>query len=391
MSIILLIAWSLVFWGALATILGLTTTATADRDPGTAAARRVPRCACRPRLTPSETAVHDSQTGAHGVVGHRRRRLHRIPRGAGVPRARASTSSSSTISRAATARSSPTACRSSTAPSSTRELLRRTFDEHDDHAGSCTSPASSTPASRCSGRCTPTSRTSPRPRCCSGRWSDAGVDAHRVLVERGRLRHAGHRSRDRGHAEESRSRPTASRSSSASGCCATRASRRACAHTSLRYFNVVGSGSSRPATTPARTTSSRSSSRRSLDGRTPRINGDDYATPDGTCVRDYIHVADLAHVARRGGAAARCRRADRAGLQPRQRRRRLGRRDHDHDGRGAPASTSSREIAPAPAGRPRPHRRLRRARPPAISTGGCATRSTRWCRAPGRAAAGRPR
>jgi UDP-glucose 4-epimerase len=34
-------------------------------------------------------------------------------------------------------------------------------------------------------------------------------------------------------------------------------------------------------------------------GRTPRINGDDYPTPDGTCVRDYIHVADLAvsHVA----------------------------------------------------------------------------------------------
>jgi UDP-glucose 4-epimerase len=24
------------------------------------------------------------------------------------------------------------------------------------------------------------------------------------------------------------------------------------------------------------------------------VNGDDYATPDGTCVRDYIHVCDLA-------------------------------------------------------------------------------------------------
>jgi len=36
-----------------------------------------------------------------------------------------------------------------------------------------------------------------------------------------------------------------------------------------------------------------------LEGRTPRINGDDYPTPDGTCVRDYVHVADLAvsHVA----------------------------------------------------------------------------------------------
>ena len=65
------------------------------------------------------------------------------------------------------------------------------------------------------------------------------------------------------------------------------------AHTSLRYFNVVGSGTSEvfdasphnlfPLVFDAL-----------LDGRTPRINGDDYPTPDGTCVRDYIHVADLA-------------------------------------------------------------------------------------------------
>jgi UDP-glucose 4-epimerase len=65
------------------------------------------------------------------------------------------------------------------------------------------------------------------------------------------------------------------------------------AHTSLRYFNVVGSGTSEvfdasphnlfPLVFDAL-----------LDGRTPRINGDDYPTPDGTCVRDYIHVTDLA-------------------------------------------------------------------------------------------------
>ncbi len=64
-------------------------------------------------------------------------------------------------------------------------------------------------------------------------------------------------------------------------------------HTSLRYFNVVGSGSTQvfdasphnlfPLVFDAL-----------LEGRTPRINGDDYPTPDGTCVRDYIHVADLA-------------------------------------------------------------------------------------------------
>ncbi|MFZ7089060.1 UDP-glucose 4-epimerase GalE [Curtobacterium sp. RRHDQ10] len=64
--------------------------------------------------------------------------------------------------------------------------------------------------------------------------------------------------------------------------------------TSLRYFNVVGSGEPDlydasphnlfPLVFDAL-----------LAGRTPKINGDDYPTPDGTCVRDYVHVADLAH------------------------------------------------------------------------------------------------
>jgi len=70
------------------------------------------------------------------------------------------------------------------------------------------------------------------------------------------------------------------------------------AHTSLRYFNVVGSGypdlydtsphNLFPLVFEAL-----------LAGRTPRVNGDDYPTPDGTCVRDYLHVQDLAlaHVA----------------------------------------------------------------------------------------------
>jgi len=71
----------------------------------------------------------------------------------------------------------------------------------------------------------------------------------------------------------------------------------------LRYFNVAGAASD----------SLGDSSVNNLipmvfraleSGKRPQIFGDDYPTPDGTCIRDYIHVADLAqaHVA----AAERC-------------------------------------------------------------------------------------
>ena len=69
-------------------------------------------------------------------------------------------------------------------------------------------------------------------------------------------------------------------------------------HTSLRYFNVVGTGYD-----DVYDASPHNLFPIVFDmlyrGETPRINGDDYATPDGTCVRDYVHVADLArsHVA----------------------------------------------------------------------------------------------
>ncbi len=62
---------------------------------------------------------------------------------------------------------------------------------------------------------------------------------------------------------------------------------------SLRYFNVAGAGAPDlgdtgvfnliPLVLRALTS-----------GEEPQIFGDDYATRDGTCIRDYIHVSDLA-------------------------------------------------------------------------------------------------
>src|SRR4051812_5987874 len=69
-------------------------------------------------------------------------------------------------------------------------------------------------------------------------------------------------------------------------------------YVNLRYFNVAGSA------TPALTDRGVSNLvpmafQRLQQGAAPRIFGDDYNTPDGTCIRDFIHVADVAsaHVA----------------------------------------------------------------------------------------------
>jgi UDP-glucose 4-epimerase len=70
------------------------------------------------------------------------------------------------------------------------------------------------------------------------------------------------------------------------------------AATSLRYFNVAGSADPAvfdvsPYNVLPRVFTG------IVEGRAPVINGGDFDTPDGTCVRDYIDVGDvaLAHVA----------------------------------------------------------------------------------------------
>ena len=66
---------------------------------------------------------------------------------------------------------------------------------------------------------------------------------------------------------------------------------------SLRYFNVAGTQNKQLADTsvsnlfPILINAIRAN-------KAPQIFGTDYPTPDGTCVRDYVHVVDLANVHR---------------------------------------------------------------------------------------------
>jgi UDP-glucose 4-epimerase len=67
---------------------------------------------------------------------------------------------------------------------------------------------------------------------------------------------------------------------------------------SLRYFNVAGAHSLAPGWLGERhnpeTHLIPNVLAAATEGRPVRIFGDDYPTPDGTCIRDYIHVTDLA-------------------------------------------------------------------------------------------------
>ncbi|MET9427220.1 MULTISPECIES: UDP-glucose 4-epimerase GalE [unclassified Streptomyces] len=61
----------------------------------------------------------------------------------------------------------------------------------------------------------------------------------------------------------------------------------------LRYFNVAGAARPELADTGVFNIIPMFFDRITR-GEAPRIFGDDYLTPDGTCIRDYIHVADVA-------------------------------------------------------------------------------------------------
>ncbi|MFF1438189.1 UDP-glucose 4-epimerase GalE [Streptomyces sp. NPDC058295] len=67
---------------------------------------------------------------------------------------------------------------------------------------------------------------------------------------------------------------------------------------SLRYFNVAGAAHADLADTGVYNLVPMVFEKLT-ENASPHIFGDDYPTPDGTCVRDYIHVVDLAeaHVA----------------------------------------------------------------------------------------------
>ncbi|HWC33680.1 MAG TPA: UDP-glucose 4-epimerase GalE [Mycobacteriales bacterium] len=80
---------------------------------------------------------------------------------------------------------------------------------------------------------------------------------------------------------------------------------------SLRYFNVAGAASAE-LRDPCVLNLIPLALRALTSGEAPKIFGDDYPTPDGTCIRDYVHVADVAdahvaaldHLNKGGGSAA---------------------------------------------------------------------------------------
>ena len=70
----------------------------------------------------------------------------------------------------------------------------------------------------------------------------------------------------------------------------------------LRYFNVAGAATPELGDTGVFNLIPMVFERLQAGAR-PRVFGGDYPTPDGTCVRDYVHVADIAEAHRAAAAA----------------------------------------------------------------------------------------
>ena len=226
---------------------------------------------------------------------------------------------------------------------------------------SCTSRRNRWSASRCRTRRCTGGPTSAAPGCCSTRWPSTGCPdwcspppppptASRTTVP---------------ITEDAPTRPTNTYGATklavdmmiTGECAATDL-----AAVSLRYFNVAGAafgaGERHGSRNPPDPHRAGRRGRRRRDRLT--IFGDDWPTPDGTPIRDYVHVADLAraHV-----LALDRRRAGRApDLQPRQRRRVQRARGAGHRSSEVTGTPVPVTVGPAPGGRSDPPGRLRRAR-----------------------------
>ena len=145
-----------------------------------------------------------------------------------------------------------------------------------------------------------------------------------------------------------RSTPTARRSWRSSARCRISSARTGCKWIALRYFNAAGAdpdgaiGEDHAAEIHLIPLRDR---RRATAAPPLKVFGEDYPTPDGTCLRDYIHVCDLADAHVRALDGARARRG----------RRRLQRR-HRHAALGAQVIDTVERVV-GPAGAPGKRRR----------------------------------
>ena len=225
------------------------------------------------------------------------------------------------------------------------EYGHRTRCHRAPNSSSATSPTASWSPSSAPTTASPRSSTSPRTRTSASRWrsprstgsttsparcsssrrcSTAGVQRHRVLVVVLGVRHAGGRCRS---TEDAPIQPES-----------VYAETKAMMERILRWYGVTtGLRVGQPALLQRRRgqrrrRASARTGRQSLNlvplvmkatlGKRPPVQvfGDDYPTPDGTCIRDYIHVDDLADAHVQGARLPRRRRRDH-GAQRRHRRR----------------------------------------------------------------------